>query len=417
MTLEILTGLYFIFFFVTNSMVLEICYKIMDECRFPKFTIYIAAFLNSTVFTIIAYGFNQLPTITYLMLLIGGIIEFSVLFKNHFYGILMCSFISTIYLVCVESITISSGALILNSTLGDITHNHMLLFSHIVISWFICMVISICINKLVPAKYIKIINQNKEQVLFVLGFLFAATTYLTLNSFIYANADNFDPLYLPLHQIITPLTWLVVISLSIILLIRFDYLHGYKVKSDILEKTLEAQKSELDITRDRADRDSLVSAFNKAATKTKVDEYLTENAHSAFFILDVDNFKSINDKNGHPFGDKVLVYLYKRILHAIRSDDLVGRIGGDEFVIFIKDISNLHIVKSKAKSLCKYVNVPFTDENGVSVNISISVGISISPANGTNFEELYHKADIALYTSKHKGKNTFTIYSDDETKV
>ncbi len=415
MTLEILTGLYFVFFFVTNLMVFGTCNKIMDKCRFPKFSIYIVTFLNSVVFTVIAYGFNQLPTITYLMVLIGLILELSLLFKNNICGILMCSFMSTIYLVCVESITISSGALILGVTLGDITHNHLLLFSHIVISWFICMVISICINKLVPSKYIKIINQNKEQVLFVLGFLLAATVYLTLNSFIYANADSFDPVYLPLHQIITPFAWLIVLSLAMILLIRFDYLHGYKVKSDILEKTLEEQKSELDITRDRAERDSLVNAFNKTTTKLKIDAYLRENDYSAFFIFDVDNFKSINDQYGHPFGDTVLVYLYKRILHTTRTNDIVGRIGGDEFVIFFKDLTDLDIVVSKAKHLCEYVNVPFTNENGLSVNISISIGISLSPKHGSSFEEMYHKADIALYTSKHKGKNTYTIYSDKKS--
>ncbi len=411
MKIEFLTALYFVFFLATNIMFFQIADKIMDKSKFPKKTLYVTAIINSIFFSIMVYGFNQLPTVTYLIVLIGSIIQLLILFKNSILGVIMCSFMATIYLVCIESIVISSGALILNLSLADITHDHQTLFLHIVISWFLCMVTSICINAFVPGKYFKIINQNREQIIFVLGFLFTAAAYLTLNSFIYANANIFDANYLIIHQIISPITWLVVVNLAVILLIRLDYLHGYKVKTDILQKTIAEQKYQLSETQNRAERDLLVNAYNKVTTKSKIEETLAEGEKGAFFILDIDNFKNINDTKGHPYGDKVLVYLFKRIMHTFRERDIVGRIGGDEFVIFLKNPPDIKIVENKAASLCSDVNIPFTDELGESAIISISIGVALCPEHGEDFDTLYSKADIALYESKNKGKNTFTIHS------
>ncbi len=410
MTIGILVAMYFVFFLITNIMLFQVCVKILEKPRFGTKILYVVALVNAGLFTFMVYGFNQLPTVTYLMILIGGIVQLTILFKNHLPGILMCSFMATIYLVCVESIVISSSALILGVTIGDITHSHQLLCNTIVASWFVCMVISICLNKLIPSRYIKIIVQNMEQTLFVLGFLFAATVYLTYNSFIYANADNFDPIYLPVHQVVTPISWLVVVTLAVVLLIRFDHLHGYKVKSDLLQKVVEEKETELSLTKSMAERDSLVKAYNKATTELKIKEALEDKEDGAFFIIDIDDFKNINDSKGHPFGDKVLVYLYKRIVNTVRDDDIVGRVGGDEFIVFIKNVPSLKVVENKAKSLCRGINVPFADNDGYKVTVSISVGVALVPQHGNDFESLYRKADIALYQSKDKGKNTYTIF-------
>ncbi len=409
MVIEILAILYFVFFFLTNTMFFNICYKVMDRARFSKKVLYAVALFNAIVFTIIAYGFNQLPTVTYLMVLIGSTIELLILFKNNIFGILMYSFMVTIHLVCIESIVISSGALIFGLTIGDITHNHDLLFQHIVTAWAVFMLYCHLINRFLPGKYLKIINQQREQTLFILGFLFATTAYLTLNSFIYANADNFDPLYLPIHQLVTPLCWLVVVNLAVALMIRFDVLHGYKVKNIKLQKTIDRQQSELEESKHRAERDALVNVYNKAATEQKIKEALLEVDAGAFFILDIDDFKGINDTKGHPFGDKVLIYLSRRIENTFRGQDIVGRIGGDEFVVFLRNTSSEVIIKSKAEELCREMSIPFADESGNNVSVSISIGIALMPKHGKDFDTLYSCADRALYRSKELGKNTYTI--------
>ncbi len=412
MTIEILTALYFVFFYVCNLMYFLICNRVLDRPRFGKVWLYVVALLNSVLFSVMVYGFNQLPTITYLIVLFGSILQLRLLFINGFAGILMCSLMATIYLVCIESIVISSGALTLGISLGELTHSHLLLFSHIVVSWLVCMLVAICVFRFVPGKYLRIINQNKEQTLFVLGFLFVATGYLTLNSFIYSHADTFDSVYLPLHQVLTPFFWLLVVTLAVVLLVRFDYLHGYKEKSDILQQTVEQQKYELIASKSRAERDVLVDAYNKIGVENKIKEAIEEGVGGAFYILDIDNFKEINDSKGHPFGDKVLVYLSKRIANAFRQQDIVGRIGGDEFVIFQKNVTDAQSVQQRAVGLCRDIRVPFVDENGVSVAVSVSIGIAVFPQDAKDFESLYAKADEALYKAKKKGKNTFFVYGN-----
>ncbi len=411
MLINMLTVLYFIFFFITNCMFFNICYKIMDGIRFNKKLLYIVAFINSVVFTIIVYGYNQLPIITYAMVLFGCIFELFILFKNNILGILMCSFMATIYLVCSESVIISTGALILGVNINDITHSHELLFIHIVISWFQLALISSGINLFVPGRFVRIINQHKEQILFVLGFLFFATVYLTFNSYIYGYAVNFTSNYLPVHQIVAPLMWAGVVTLAVVLLIRFDYLHGYKLKSELLEQTLEKQSAELVKSKNKAEKDLLVDAYNKKATEKRIKEALKDESSGAFFIIDIDNFKNINDTKGHPFGDKVLIYLSQRISNTFREHDIIGRIGGDEFIVFMKNSTSIEIVEAKAKSLCRDINLPFSDkESGQSVSITISIGVALTQNDARQFSELYNNADIALYNSKSKGKNTYSIF-------
>ncbi len=412
MMIELLTLFYFIFFFVTNITLFKICNMVMDQTRFDRKILLFVAFINALIFTIIIYGFNQLPTVTYLMVLFGCIIEMRILFKNNIWGILMYSFITTIYLVCIESVVISSGALLLGLTLGELTHNHILLTTHIVLSWFVMMLVSLCVHRFVPGRYLRIINQNKDQVFYILCFLAMATIYLTLNSFIYGYARFFESSYLPIHQVITPLTWFGVVNLSIALLIHTNYLQGYKTKSDVLQRTVDMQKSEIIENKIKAERDSLVNAYNRTATETKIIEALDEVQHGAFFVVDVDDFKNINDTHGHPFGDKVLMYISKRITSTFREHDIVGRFGGDEFVVFLKNAPTVEMVKGKAKELCRDINVPFSDGIGSSSQITISIGIALFPQHGKDFDILYQRADNALYQSKSKGKNTYSLYKE-----
>ncbi len=191
---------------------------------------------------------------------------------------------------------------------------------------------------------------------------------------------------------------------------RLDFLYGYKVKSLVLEETLSHQERELIISKRKAERDALVQVYNKTTSQIKIDECLAQSKQGAFFILDIDNFKTINDTKGHPFGDKVLIYLTKRITGTFRENDIIGRIGGDEFIIFLETESTLELIENKARELCMDINVPFADEQGDTVKITISIGIALAPDHGTDFETLYQHADTALYQSKRNGKNTFSIY-------
>jgi len=154
--------------------------------------------------------------------------------------------------------------------------------------------------------------------------------------------------------------------------------------------------------------DPLTSVFNKETTQKLIDQKLKNHEHFCFLILDVDDFKSVNDNYGHAVGDKVLKNLSDLFKNHFRQTDIVGRIGGDEFIILIKDE---HIAESRIQSLLQKVNALKIEELQ-DFKLSISVGMAFAPSNGTTFMELYRHADHALYQTKRTGKNNYKIYKN-----
>ncbi len=169
--------------------------------------------------------------------------------------------------------------------------------------------------------------------------------------------------------------------------------------------------SEADLQH-KAHRDPLVGAYNKLATELFIKNYLVKNKMGSLFMIDLDNFKSINDTFGHAFGDDVLKEAFEKIARNFRADDILGRVGGDEFVVFLKNTVNIDEISKKATKICSEVNKVY-EKNGQSVNLSCSIGIALSPTHGETFEELYHKADLAMYSCKKKMKNGYVIYEGE----
>ena len=166
---------------------------------------------------------------------------------------------------------------------------------------------------------------------------------------------------------------------------------------------------------DKAERDPLTKLYNKAATKTLIQSYLrtdSRDTFDAFIIVDVDDFKNINDTLGHLFGDSVLTDIAQEMQDLFRSNDVIGRIGGDEFIVFLRGMNHKSHIASKADDICKIFNLIYSDDDGMKV--SGSLGIALFPTDGETFDELYKKADIALYTSKRAGKSCYTFYTGEE---
>lgn len=133
-------------------------------------------------------------------------------------------------------------------------------------------------------------------------------------------------------------------------------------------------------------------------------------------MIDTDNFKQINDTRGHMIGDVVLSEIASGMKKIIRSSDIVGRIGGDEFIIFMKGIPSPETAKAKAKELVTMFHQLFSEEKN-SVNVTCSIGIAISPRDGKTFKEIYSNADKALYQAKDQGKDQYVIYDADAWKA
>lgn len=158
-----------------------------------------------------------------------------------------------------------------------------------------------------------------------------------------------------------------------------------------------------------ATRDPLTNLFNhKTARKLIEKEIMARpNDPCLFMLLDIDNFKSANDTYGHAFGDKVLKFVAKRINTSTRSEDISARIGGDEFLIFMR-------YKSEAERLVYRV---FSDLTMPYDNFSVklSLGVSLYPHNGTDYDLLLRRADTALYDAKRRGKNMVSFYNEQIT--
>lgn len=161
---------------------------------------------------------------------------------------------------------------------------------------------------------------------------------------------------------------------------------------------------------DLALRDGLSGLLNRTAARAAIEEALRfgTGEEAALFMLDIDNFKNVNDRMGHRQGDKALVRVSEILRGVFRSTDVVARIGGDEFFVFLKDASTPGLVESKAAALCDALHFSYTDGK-LSVPVSASVGVVITRRGEADYEALYSEADAALYEAKNAGKNRFCI--------
>lgn len=174
---------------------------------------------------------------------------------------------------------------------------------------------------------------------------------------------------------------------------------------------IDAQKlAEHALTR-AAEWDALTDVYNREATMTHIRNFLNGDGALGthwLFMIDVDNFKLVNDTFGHQTGDETLVDIASAIRNVFRETDIVGRIGGDEFFALMKYASNPQAATKRAIELVEALQY-ICSENGIKVDLSGSVGISSYKGDGKTIERLYTEADSALYRAKQAGKNCFAF--------
>lgn len=164
---------------------------------------------------------------------------------------------------------------------------------------------------------------------------------------------------------------------------------------------------------EKAETDLLTQLYNKIATEQKIQEYVEKHKEEqgVMMLLDIDNFKKINDTMGHAFGDEVMRAVGKGLRAEFRYSDILGRMGGDEFVIFLKGLNSDAMIQREAGRLVTFFR-NFTAGDYVKYSATASIGAAVFPADGDSFEILYHEADKALYTAKRRGKNQLAFYKD-----
>lgn len=162
----------------------------------------------------------------------------------------------------------------------------------------------------------------------------------------------------------------------------------------------------------RAMNDSLTGLLNHEAAKDRAEKVLKHHKGGILFLIDIDNFKKVNDSLGHLAGDELLKKIAGLIRMTFRRRDISARFGGDEFLVFIPEFfeeEQIQTSKNRAEEILEKISEIQPAEN---LQIHCSIGIAVARDNDTSFEEVFNKADIALYRSKHAGKNTYRFYEE-----
>ncbi|HIW60275.1 MAG TPA: diguanylate cyclase [Candidatus Anaerobutyricum avicola] len=179
----------------------------------------------------------------------------------------------------------------------------------------------------------------------------------------------------------------------------------------VIVKDVTKEKKREALLEERAMKDSLTSLYNHFFGKELINEYLKEKdpyATCGMMVLDVDYFKQANDRYGHLFGDQVLVELAGLLVSMFDAKDIVMRAGGDEFVVFLKDISHSALVKKGMKLVEAVRELRFAERE---YSITCSVGICFLGENisGYTYDQLFENADWALYRAKENGRNCYVF--------
>lgn len=161
--------------------------------------------------------------------------------------------------------------------------------------------------------------------------------------------------------------------------------------------------------------DPLTKILNKQAIKELVESELAAkpNYPIAFMMIDLDNFKQINDNYGHLFGDSFLVEVGTILKNTFADRGKAGRIGGDEFFVFLYDCSTYDRIAAAGKEVCTEISNIYRGKIK-GFDVTCSIGISQYPIDGCTYEELFLKSDKCLYRAKTKGKNAYVIYNEEK---
>tara|TARA_R110000737_G_scaffold21544_4_gene40010 strand:+ start:2458 stop:4509 length:2052 start_codon:yes stop_codon:yes gene_type:complete len=196
---------------------------------------------------------------------------------------------------------------------------------------------------------------------------------------------------------------------------RISLLPAYKQVMVIVREITEQYKS-AELIRHQAYFDSLTLLPNRFLALDRLSQILVEaernNEKAAVLFLDLDDFKKVNDSLGHEVGDKLLIESAHRLQQVLRKEDTVGRLGGDEFIILLRGLSNDDDTLAIAENLLKAFRQPFKID-GRELILTLSIGVAVYPKNGSCPSDLLRNADTAMYQAKALGRNTYSFFTSE----
>lgn len=167
-------------------------------------------------------------------------------------------------------------------------------------------------------------------------------------------------------------------------------------------RDIDKQRREMERLKELAKRDQMTGLYNHDTVIEQIRQYLAQDGNQkthALLVIDINKFKKVNDRYGHMQGDLIIVEVARRIQSVFRRDDIVGRVGGDEFMVLVKDIASKDAVQNKVRELEQATHFKFRCDDKM-MEVGCSVGMALYSDPGMSFEELYKLADAAMYEAK-----------------
>ena len=189
----------------------------------------------------------------------------------------------------------------------------------------------------------------------------------------------------------------------------------YLLSVAISRQTIKTKLADIIIKHElkqQRDMDMLTKLNNRGSFERIVAQYLHEsNKNAVLLLMDLDNFKMVNDTLGHAKGDELLQQVGEFLQSTFRSGDTVSRLGGDEFIAFLPAVTDMGVIKGKVAGLLERISrIDLTGDH--SCQVGASVGLAQYPEDGCSFEALYKQADAALYYAKRNGKGRVAVYDE-----
>ncbi len=206
---------------------------------------------------------------------------------------------------------------------------------------------------------------------------------------------------------------LCLLTLSLVVAMVFYRGVDHLVKLKTRTISLELQRRDL---KQKANFDSLTELHNRRYFQNKIENLLNQPDREyeiALCLLDLDNFKQVNDVFGHNQGDRLLKLVADALVRETRLGDQIARLGGDEFALALPlnhGPEEIRAVLERLLALIPRIGDEVTDHT---ITIGVSIGISISSPDASDYEQLMHQADLAMYASKKRGKHTYTLFTPD----
>lgn len=196
-----------------------------------------------------------------------------------------------------------------------------------------------------------------------------------------------------------------------------DYIHK-PFHPDVLLRRVDVILSNLEryeVLEKGAECDNLTGVYNRGTTEKKIRKHLNEKEFGTFLMIDIDNFKSINDSMGHTTGDQILKLIAGVLKSVSRSTDVVGRVGGDEFVIYYNSLIDREKVAAKCEIIQERILTSMKSvlPSVMQCNLGVSIGVCITPEGGEDYDTVFQNADRAMYNAKNDSTRKFTFYEGE----